>query len=69
MFTVYTFLMVIVLLNIAIGIIGDTLERIQDQKETLTLQIRADLIQTYQRSMPPSSQVVGLPASTTTCCY
>lgn len=51
LFTVFTFLMVIVLLNIAIGIIGDTLERIQDQKEMLTLQIRAEMVQTYQRSM------------------
>ena len=50
MFCTYTFLMVIVLLNIAIGIIGDTLERVQDKKDTLTLQIRADLITTYQRT-------------------
>ena len=43
-FIVYTFGVTIMLLNIAIGLIGDTLERVQDQKDTLVLQIRAELL-------------------------
>lgn len=43
-FIVYTFCVTIMLLNIAIGLIGDTLERVQDQKDTLVLQIRAELL-------------------------
>ena len=43
-FIVYTFGVTIMLLNIAIGLISDTLERVQDQKDTLVLQIRAELL-------------------------
>ena len=50
-FVWYSFTMTIMLLNIAIGLIGDTLERVQAQKETLVLQIRAELILNFQKTM------------------
>ena len=43
--------MTIMLLNIAIGLIGDTLERVQAQKDTLVLQIRSELLLGFQSTM------------------
>ena len=42
--------MTIVMLNIAISIISDTYDRVQTYKDILILQIRAELLQTYQRT-------------------
>ena len=50
LFLVYTLVMTIVMLNIAISIIGDTYDRVQTYKDILILQIRAELLQTYQRT-------------------
>merc|ERR1719506_1617417 len=50
-FILYTLVVTIMLLNIAIGLIGDTLERVQAQKDTLVLQIRAELLLQFQSTM------------------
>ena len=50
LFLVYTLVMTIVMLNIAISIISDTYDRVQTYKDILILQIRAELLQTYQRT-------------------
>ena len=51
MFAVYTFVMTIVMLNVAIGLIGDTLDSVQVDKAVLNTQIRAELIIDYERGM------------------
>ena len=50
-FFLFTFGVTIMLLNIAIGLIGDTLERVQAQKDTLVLQIRSELLLGFQSTM------------------